>query len=446
MTRLRPIHVYYEHPDWFRPLFAELERRGVEYQKLDAERHAFDPMAGVRATTASASALGNRLDLGSSANEGRRDVPGAEGNGTDGGHRERLSESAPLIFNRMSPSAWKRGRADAILYTLHWLRTLARTRVPVVNGIEAFTVETSKALQLSMIQGLGLDAPRTRAVASPALLPAAARDLEFPLVVKPNIGGSGAGIARFDSVDELASAVEDDRIARSIDGILLLQEFHPPVGDRIVRVETLEGRFLYAILVHVGPDAGFNLCPAEICRDVTGRTLVTDACPAGAATSGVSVEGYLPPFSIRREVEGLARAARLDVGGIEYLESARDGRRYYYDINALSNFVADAERVVGFDPTTRLVDALIERATLGAPGSRARREPTLVPRTHPADRGLDAARDDRFVDGATARPAAFVEPRVSVRPRVLDEEIAPATLAASDSIMAPIVRSSRAGE
>ena len=36
----------------------------------------------------------------------------------------------------------------------------------------------------------------------------------------------------------------------------------------------------------------------------------------------------------------------------------RDGQRVYYDINALSNFVADAPRVVGFDPHARLVDFL----------------------------------------------------------------------------------------
>ncbi len=44
------------------------------------------------------------------------------------------------------------------------------------------------------------------------------------------------------------------------------------------------------------------------------------------------------------------RRGRIDVGGVEYIIDDRDGQRYYYDINALSNFVADAPRVVGFDP------------------------------------------------------------------------------------------------
>ena len=36
----------------------------------------------------------------------------------------------------------------------------------------------------------------------------------------------------------------------------------------------------------------------------------------------------------------------------------RDGRLVYYDVNALSNFVADAVNVVGFDPFARLADYL----------------------------------------------------------------------------------------
>jgi hypothetical protein len=42
-----------------------------------------------------------------------------------------------------------------------------------------------------------------------------------------------------------------------------------------------------------------------------------------------------------------SRTAGIDVGGVEYIVDDRDGRRYFYDINALSNFVADAPRVIG---------------------------------------------------------------------------------------------------
>jgi hypothetical protein len=53
------------------------------------------------------------------------------------------------------------------------------------------------------------------------------------------------------------------------------------------------------------------------------------------------------------------------LGGVEYMLDARDGEAavpLYYDINALSNFVADGARVVGFDPFVRLVDWLVAEA------------------------------------------------------------------------------------
>jgi hypothetical protein len=62
------------------------------------------------------------------------------------------------------------------------------------------------------------------------------------------------------------------------------------------------------------------------------------------------------------QVERIMQAAGIDVGGVEYMIDARDGALYYYDVNALSNFVADAPRVVGFDPFARLVDYLEARA------------------------------------------------------------------------------------
>ncbi len=56
----------------------------------------------------------------------------------------------------------------------------------------------------------------------------------------------------------------------------------------------------------------------------------------------------------------------MDVGGVEYLVSARDGEAYFYDVNALSNFVADAPNVIGFNPYADLVDLIVERAQLSA--------------------------------------------------------------------------------
>jgi hypothetical protein len=114
--------------------------------------------------------------------------------------------------------------------------------------------------------------------------------------------------------------------------------------------------------------AGCRFDPARpTSTNLEGDALKSAACPEGLQKAGLSVERFDPPPWIIDAVERIAVAARIDVGGIEYLESERDGRLYFYDINALSNFVADPVRVVGFNPTERLVDALVARAGGGRP-------------------------------------------------------------------------------
>jgi hypothetical protein len=151
-----------------------------------------------------------------------------------------------------------------------------------------------------------------------------------------------------------------------------------PLRDgRITRVETLGGRFLYAI--HVYPaDTGFNLCPADACVTGDGRELARAACALDAPKNGLRVEHATDvPAEVIAATEAIARAARIDVGGIEWLVDDRDGRWYAYDVNALSNFVADAPNVVGFDPFARLADFLEARlaaagAVAGVAGARRR--------------------------------------------------------------------------
>jgi len=71
----------------------------------------------------------------------------------------------------------------------------------------------------------------------------------------------------------------------------------------------------------------------------------------------------------------IVRAARMDVGGIEYLETP-DGRRVFYDVNANSNLRPSVAAAFGFDPFERVVDflqlELARQATsqVGAAGRR----------------------------------------------------------------------------
>jgi len=311
------IDIYYEHPRWFERVFAALDRHSINYRAHLITHQVFDPGAPYR--------------------------------------------GAPVVFNRMSPSAYHRGQGHALLYTQAWLSHLERSGVRVINGARAFAHELSKALQLSVLASLGLRGPRTRVIHAAEDAPAAAEGLRFPVVVKPNVGGSGVGIVRFDTPADLEAAARAGSLDLGFDHVGLVQEFIPARGGHIIRVECVGGRYLYAIRVHLSGQT-FDLCPADICQTGGGVALDT-ACPVEAPKAGLRVDAYEPPVDIVRNVERILEAMDIDVGGIEYIVDDRDGELYYYDVNALSNFVADATTVLGFDPFERLVDYLAEEVS-----------------------------------------------------------------------------------
>jgi hypothetical protein len=323
MPKPLPIAIYYEQPNWFKPLFAELDRRGTAYVALNAVEHSYSPAD----------------------------------------HPEELYS---LVFNRMSPSAWNRDHGDQIFYTLGFLEHLEARGVRVINGLTAFRSELSKAGQLSLLEELGLPYPKARVIHRASQAPAAAEGLRWPVVVKPNIGGSGAGVKRFDHISQLQAASvaavgDPDALAFGLDSTALVQEFIPARGAHIVRVEVLNGKYLYAIKVHITGET-FDLCPADICRTSTGIDLNRAACAIDAPKSGITVEAYTPPASVIADVELIMKASGIQIGGVEYITDDRDGQRYYYDTNALSNFVADGKNVIGFDPFVKLVDWLEDEA------------------------------------------------------------------------------------
>jgi glutathione synthase/RimK-type ligase-like ATP-grasp enzyme len=290
--------IFYEHPAWFEPLFAALTRGGVDFVAVKATEHAFDPAAS--------------------------------------------PPPAPVILNRIAMSSFLRDAEHPLSYTAalldHWGRQGAR----IANGPEVMAIDVSKARQLSLLASLGLAAPRTRVVHRAADLAAAAEEIGFPLLVKANVGGSGAGIMRFDSRAELAAVVAAGDAPVSVDCVLLVQEAIPARGGVIWRLETLGAKFLYAI--EVSGAGQFDLCPA-------------DACDADRGTP-IAMTAFDPPQQIVEAAERIAQAIGMEVGGVEVMIDDRDGSARFYDINALSNFVARPHQVLGYDPHDRLVDYL----------------------------------------------------------------------------------------
>ena len=307
----KPIGIFYEHPEWFRKLFSRLDERGLPYEKLHAGFHNFNP-----------------------------------------------SESEPpysVVLNRISSSSYLRGHGQGIFYSKAFIAYLEQNGVRVINGSKATEVETSKAIQLILLSKLGLAFPKTIVVNHISQIVDAAKKLQFPIAVKPNIGGAGAGIIRFNSLSSLEEAVENEAIDLGIDQTALVQEFIPARDGHINRVETLNGKFLYAIKVFTTGES-FNLCPAEICQLPEGPQEIGEVCLTTAPKKGLKVEAYTPPAEVINSVERIVKEAKIDVGGIEYIVDDRTGDILYYDINALSNFIADAENVIGFDPFVNLVD------------------------------------------------------------------------------------------
>src|SRR6266849_3151426 len=198
-TALRgPIAILDEHPEWSSRLIAELEARRLPYEKVDHSNHAYDP-------------------------------------------RDRNPRYS-VIVNRTSPSSATRGHAGVLFYAEALLNHYASLGVPVINPVAAYRSEKSKALQLDLLERVGARYPRAVVVNHRDQIWKALDQIHFPLVVKPNIGGSGAGIVR-------------------------------------------------------DAQAGFNLCPADICQ-VPGEAATgpapLEACPA-APKPGLTVTRFDAP-------------------------------------------------------------------------------------------------------------------------------------------------------
>ena len=269
-----------------------------------------------------------------------------------------------VIVNRTSPSSHRRGHGNVLFYVEPLLAHWQALGIPVINPVTAWRFEKSKALQVELFEQRGVRYPPTLVINHRDQIAKALDRLCFPVLFKPNVGGSGAGIVRFDAPAALEAAAAT--IDFGPDGTALLQQYVEPRDNAIVRVEVLDGRALYAIRIVRQTPADFNLCPADLCQlPLAGAPAAGDAslaaCPVGPAP-GLVVSRHDAPTEAAETAEQLTRAASIDVGGVEYLEDARDGRLYFYDVNATSNFVANAPEVLGFDPFPRFADYIVRRA------------------------------------------------------------------------------------
>lgn len=294
---IRPIAVFYEHPSWFQPLFDELQKRRIPFIRINAGEHTYNPA--------------------------EREVPFS------------------ILVNRVSSSAYRRGNVQGIFQSSRYVAHVERLGIQVLNGTNAQEIEGSKARQLELLASLGMPIPKTRIVNHVSQVIPAARGLRFPIVVKVNLPVYRTSIRKFETVGSLQRAVDLDQISLGVDHSAIIQEFIESRDNHIVRVETLNKKFLYAVKVFTDRET-FNLRP-------------------GSSPSELRVEAYSPPEQIVRDVETIVKAACLDAGAVEYVIDAKTGQVNYSNIQALSNFVNNPVDVIGFDPTASFVDYIEDR-------------------------------------------------------------------------------------
>ena len=291
--------VFYEHPQWFEALFATLDRRGLSWTPVAIQDHTFDPAD--------------------------------------------TSLPAPVILNRLAMSSFLRQEEHALFYSMavldHWQSLGAR----VINGPGVLAYDTNKARQLSLFRRAGLDIPQTRVAHRRADVPRLAAEIGYPVMVKVNVGGSGTGMVRYDSPAELEAAVADKLTPMGVDGVALVQDYIQARDARVIRCEVLDGKLLYALALD-GAGSTFDLCPADVC--MVDKPTIT-------------LSEFKPSPAITKAVERVAVMSGLDVGGIEYMIDDRDGVPRFYDLNAMSNFVAKPLDVLGWDPHDNLVDYML---------------------------------------------------------------------------------------
>ncbi|MEO8256427.1 MAG: hypothetical protein ABI868_03695 [Acidobacteriota bacterium] len=263
---------------------------------------------------------------------------------------------ARLYFNQASPSAYLRGHTRAVPLALAYMRSLELLGARVLNGADVFALELSKSAQATLLRSLNIDTPRSITFNDTSALRDSTAGVSWPALLKPDQGGSGARIQVVESLAQVEAIFRNDPGIWLPDNLFLLQELLPHDPDQgIVRLEFLGGDLLYAM--RVKSHGRFNLCPSPVCNpdDGTGTCAIPEE-PVDAAPVEFFPYPDVPADAVAT-AKRIVGAARLDVGGIEYLDTV-DGRRVFYDINANSNLRPSIAAAFGFDPFERVVDFL----------------------------------------------------------------------------------------
>jgi hypothetical protein len=205
-----------------------------------------------------------------------------------------------------------------------YLRFVESKGIRVFNGCHPFTIANSKANQLLALDTLGFPFPRSYTVSSIEQVITVSATLQFPLLLKPDEGGMGAGIQKFATSEDLTSYCQaPENVSKHGSSLWVLQEYYRPENDQINRVWFLGTSIHCAIQAPVPfeekPKTSecFNSC---VC------TLQRRPKPPSAASI---------PDHIHKQILSIINHCNADFGSIEYLVNST-GAHYFFDINMLS--------------------------------------------------------------------------------------------------------------
>ncbi len=203
MKTKRPFGIYLENFSKFNSLFSELDKRNLNYDKINFENFSYDPS-------------------------------------------ESISHFS-LVLIQINPIAYLAGNQNGKFLIHNYLHHLKRLGIPVINGIPALQIETSNARQYTLLESLAMPYPTTRVISDAMQLENASLGIRFPIVIKSNINGADAVMIRFNNqADVIANKSLNLGISNNGQTILL-QEYIPARGGVVHRVEIIKGKFLYAI-------------------------------------------------------------------------------------------------------------------------------------------------------------------------------------------------------
>ena len=308
---MQKVAFIHEHPTWADALLREFDEQGFAIEKINVAELAFETV----------SSRAPRFDF---------------------------------AINRVNMMPSVERLPSVVFQTLHYLHWLESCGVRVVNGARAHFVGASKSTQNGVFSSLGLHCPNAIAIFQPEDALDAATKIGYPVIVKPNIGGSGTSVEKFDNAEELSLAVENKLLDLGIDRSGIVQEFVESDGF-VYRVEVLGEQLFYATRQQI-KSGSFNYCATEACAAPGSDEDVSDA---------FEIETFVPEQQIVDDVVNIVRSSGADLGGVEYFIDTRRGKRCYYDFNPYSNFVSNGETLLGFSPERRYVDfvrTLIEAA------------------------------------------------------------------------------------